>query len=332
MRPLTTIGIPRFPRAFLALLLAAQAAGLLAPVATKPAEAAFPGANGVIAFISNRTTGTGVTNPTGDVEIFVMKPDGTALLQITDNTTQDSDPAWSADGQWLAYVNGGEIFMRRDIPFVQTRRLTTNTASDGAPTFSPDGTKIVFTSQRDGNFEIYVMDTVDSNNDGNGDNPTRLTNHAAFDFDPAWAPDGSKIAFISDRDAVGVPIHEIYVMDADGSDPVNLTNNPTASDDSPNWSPDGSKIVFTRRQNNNSDIFVMNADGSGQKRLTKKAAFDGMPAWSPDGTKIVFTSTRGGGDSEIYVMKAKPESKRNRPKARTNNDVGDQQPDWLPIP
>ena len=87
------------------LLLATVAAGLLAPVETKPVEAAFPGANGTIVFASNRTAGSGVANPTGDAELLAMKPDGTGIAQLTANTTEDSEPTWSADGHWVAYTN-----------------------------------------------------------------------------------------------------------------------------------------------------------------------------------------------------------------------------------
>jgi Tol biopolymer transport system component len=316
----------------------ALAAGILVLITlVEPAEAAFPGSNGKIAFISDRTTGTGVNNPEGDYEIFAMNPDGTGLEQLTSNTAADFAPAWSADGRKLAWTSqqdgNHEIYMRfpLSIPggdiFV-TRRLTTNTAGDASPSFNHDGTKIAFLSSRDGNEEIYVMDTADTNpEDGNGDNPTNLTNNAAIDFAPAFSPDGTKIAFVSNRDGN----YEIYVMDSDGTDPVNLTNN-AAEDVNPNWSPDGTKIAFTSNRDGNLDIYVMDADGTEQKRLTRKAAGDYDPAWSPDGTKIAFTSTRGGGDNEIYVMKAKPESRKNRPKNLTKNDgVNDFQPDWRPV-
>ena len=336
MRWVLAINIYR-PRALLLVLLLAaiMASGLLALVGTKPAEAAFPGTNGKIAFASARTTGAGVDNPKGDSEIFTMNPDGTGIEQLTDNTVSDVDPAWSADGGWIAYTSSGsEIYMRSyydgdDIVFTETRRLTNNTANDTEPTFNRDGTKIAFVSNRDTNSEIYVMDTADSNNDGNGDNQTNLTNHQANDFEPAFSPDGSKIAFTSER---SVTPGEVYVMDADGKNQVNLTKH-VAYDSEPNWSPDGTKIAFTRNQNGNLEIYMMNAtDSSEQKRLTKKAAGDESPAWSPDGKKIAFTSYRGGGDPEIFVMKAsRPESKRNRPKNLTKNDVDDFGTNWQPI-
>jgi Tol biopolymer transport system component len=102
--------------------------------------------------------------------------------------------------------------------------LTNHSAAfDGRAAWSPDGSKIAFTSTRDGNYEIYIMNA-------NGTGVTRLTNHAELDSYPAWSPDGLKIAFRSDR--AGNP--EVYVMNANGSGPVNLTNN-TAIDCHPSW-------------------------------------------------------------------------------------------------
>ncbi len=109
-------------------------------------------------------------------------------------------------------------------------------------------------------------------------NPTNLTNNAARDVFCAWSPDGTQIAFWSDRDGNG----EVYVMNADGSNPTNLTNDP-GSDWWPVWSPDGTQIAFVSGRDGNREICVMNLDGSGMLQLTH-TAFPGVniePSWSP---------------------------------------------------
>ena len=105
---------------------------------------------------------------------------------------------------------------------------------------------------------------------------------------PAWSPDGRTIVFVSWRDGNG----EVYAMDADGSGPRNLTQNP-AKDVRPAWSPDGRRIAFVSRRDGNSEIYVMNADGSGKRNLTRDRASDDYPTWSPDGRRIAFLRGRG---------------------------------------
>jgi len=101
-----------------------------------------------------------------------------------------------------------------------------------------------------------------------------LTKNPAEDGDPAWSPDGSKIAFCTDRDGNG----EIYVMDADGSGQVNLTNHP-AEEEGPAWSPDGSRIAFATERDGPQEVYVMNADGSGQVNLSNNPGIDQAPDW-----------------------------------------------------
>ena len=150
---------------------------------------------------------------------------------------------------------------------------------------------------------------------------TNLTNDSAVDDSPAWSPDGTKIAFASDRDGN----QKIYVMNADGSGAVSLTGNATWDSD-PAWSPDGTRIAFlSYSPTDGAEIYVMNADGSGQTRLTNNSAIDGDPAWSPDGTKIAFHSARDG-DSEIYVMNPDGTGVINL----TNNSAPDAAPAWSP--
>jgi TolB protein len=141
--------------------------------------------------------------------------------------------------------------------------------------------QIAFVSDRDGNYEIYVMKA-------DGTCQTRLTNDPEDDKYPLWSPDGSKIAFSSDRDGN----REIYVMNADGTGQTNLTNDP-AWDSQPAWSPDSTKIAFgSERDGLGGDIYVVNIDGTGLTNLTNDLASNDDPTWSPDGTKIAFA---GGG-------------------------------------
>ena len=193
------------------------------------------------------------------------------------------------------------------------RRLTRNSARDRFPSWSPDGRQIAFASERDGNYEIYVMGS-------DGNNPRRLTHNSAGDHIPSWSPDGRQIAFASERDGD----LEIYVMGSDGSNPRRLTHN-SARDYVPSWSPDGRHIAFDSGRDGNYEIYVMGSDGSNPRRLTHNSAGDYHPSWSPDGRHIAFLSDRDG-NYEIYVMG----SDGSYPRRLTHNSDHNVTPSWSP--
>ncbi len=168
---------------------------------------------------------------------------------------------------------------------------------------SPLWGKIVFYSFRDGNTEIYTMDS-------DGGNQTRLTFNDVPDAAPAWSPNGQQIVSYSDRDGNA----EVYVMDADGQNQRNLTRHP-ASDTFPDWSPDGSQIAFgSRRDGNGRNIFVMDTDGGNVRQVTRMD-FASRPKWSPDGKRILFEAVTDSG-REVYMVDA---DGRNRWKISSPN-------------
>jgi Tol biopolymer transport system component len=133
---------------------------------------------------------------------------------------------------------------------------------------------------------------------GPRDGTEALTRGWAFDGDPAWSSDGSRVAFDSTRDGN----LEIYGMGADGTNPTRLTRDP-GWDFTPDWSPDGARIAFVSTRGTREHIYVMNADGSGVTALTPGPWRDYDPDWSPDGSRIAFTSNRSG-HWGVYVMRA----------------------------
>ena len=253
---------------------------------------------------------------TGSAEIAVVNEDGTGQLRLTNNVTDDIQPTWSPDGSQIAFSGtrggGSNIFRMNADGSGQVPITNTTQMSNLDPAWSPDGQKIAFVSSRGGTgrSEIWVMGA-------DGSNPQRLTVNKELstdssgpiysnDREPAWSPDGSRIAFSSDRDG-GLANYEIYVVNADGSNPLRLTN--SAQDDSnPTWSPDGSRIAFSsKRDFGHPEIYVMNADGSGQTNLTNtNASNEAEPSWSPDGSSIVYlrVSSEFNGTFVLYRMGA----------------------------
>jgi TolB protein len=196
----------------------------------------------------------------------------------------------------MACGRGGDIWVM-DADGSNPRNVTNYEAGDQEPAWSPDGQQIAFSSNRAGRIagQAYAMDIFVMNADGS--DPGNLTDSTSYDTYPAWSPDGRHIAFQSDRDGN----QEIYVMEADGSNPRNLTNH-EGNDFRPAWSPDGRYIAFDSDRDGDREIYVMAADGSELRPLTDNEGMDGLPTWSPDGRYIAFQSDREGESQEIYVL------------------------------
>ena len=221
----------------------------------------------------------------GNREIYVMDADGRNQRRLTNSRLVDWDPSWSPDGKHIAFTANGRP------------------GDWGA---------------RGGDLEIYVMDA-------NGANPRKLTENHRQDTDPAWSPDGKRIAYTSTIDRN----QEVYVMDVDGGSQLRLTNSGDVHIHNwkPSWSPDGERIAFTSNRDGNQEIYVMDADGGNQRRLTNSDdahIHNWKPSWSPDGRRIAFASNRDG-NLKIYVMNTDGGQQRNRTKDMHGDD-----PSWSP--
>ena len=185
-----------------------------------------------IAFASDRT---------GSFQIFVMNPDGSGQTNISNSFSDDTQPAWSPAGT-IAFVRTaaslnpvGKIWVTNSSGSLQVQ-ITFGPGNDERPSFSPDGATIAFSTNRDGNYEIYKIPAA-------GSTATRLTNNPASDRNPSWAPDDSAIAFGSDRNA-GL---KIWAIAPDGANPTQLNGNNDGTGDLPSYSRDQGETVRTLR-------------------------------------------------------------------------------------
>lgn len=236
------------------------------------------------------------SNRDGDEEIYVMNPDGSRLIKLTDNNAFDGYPVWSPDGREIAFESNRDhnfqIYIM-DYDGKNQVRVTDGPFNSRFPSWSPDGKKIAYESKRDKGQEIYVMN-LESKEE------KMLTDAWYRSGLPNWSPDGNKIAFTANK-LLG---WGVYVVDRDGSDIKPLDTKGGSC--RPHWSPEGKKIAYvSSKADRKGDIWLMNADGSDKRRLTTDShKYDYYPSWSPDGKWIVYanSSDKKRGNWELRII------------------------------
>jgi Tol biopolymer transport system component len=257
----------------------------------------------------------------GEQEDGASKEAGTTAAGEASRTTSTSIAFESdRDGDFELYA--------MDSDGTDQTRLTDNSTYDGQPAPAPGGRKVAFASDRDGSNDVYAMGLK-------GAEETRLTTGTVRGREllaPAYAPDGSKIVFVSTRQTdlgylYGDP--EVFVMDSDGTNQRSLTRDP-AADASPVFSPDGEKIAFVSNRDGNNEIYAMNSDGTDLTRLTNSAeANEYWPVFSPDGEKIAFTSLTGPEQSSTADIRVMDSDGTNQ-ESLTESPAYDAQPSFSP--
>lgn len=271
-------------------------AGVLSACSPKLESTAVGGGSGRIAFSSFRD---------GDSQIYIMNADGSDQVRLLETSGRAKQPVWSPDGSRIAMIMSKiEEGHNLDLYMMESDgsnliRLTEFPSIESDPCWSPNGSRIAFVSSQDsyidlerGPITVYNIFVIDAD----GSNFTQLSVGEAQDLSPSWSPDGTRIAFHSNRDGN----FDIFIMKADGSDLANVTLHPS-NDQFPAWSPDGTQIAFTSDRDGNEEIYTMRADGSELERLTEDIGRSKRPVWSLDGKLIAFYSDREG-NFEIYVM------------------------------
>jgi eukaryotic-like serine/threonine-protein kinase len=198
-------------------------------------------------------------------------------------------------------------------PMLATDVPPTNTAVP--PTAPPRPSQIVFQSDRDGDYEIFIM-----NSDGTGQRP--LTNNSSDDNFPVVSADGTQVLFQSNRDGNW----ELYVMNSDGSQQRRLTNTPDSTERLATWSPDGQQIAFVSDRDDDFDIYTMNVDGSNLRQVTFNDLREGHVSWSVDNRLVYNSGTSASATWEIYTID--PDGRNQQ--QLTNNGISDWSPEWSP--
>jgi Tol biopolymer transport system component len=272
-------------------------------------------------------------------QIFMMRTDGSGLKQVSNGVGRTTCSYFLPGDEKILYASthlGGDacpprpdfsrgyvwalydtydIFVK-DLKSGKMERLTDTPGYDAEATISPKGDRIVFTSVRDGDLDVYSMKL-------DGSDVRRLTSETGYDGGPFFSPDGKQIVYRAShptkpeeqsryKDLLGQGLIEprtleIWVMNADGNNKRQITSN-GAANFAPFFHPDGKRIIFSSNvgdpKGRNFDLYIVGVDGSGLERITYNETFDGFPMFTRDGKRLVFASNRNAaktGDTNVFV-------------------------------
>ncbi|MEE9580034.1 MAG: DPP IV N-terminal domain-containing protein [Nitrosomonadaceae bacterium] len=277
-----------------------------------------------------------VTDRLGNWTIWSMNPDGSDKKLITPNDLISGWPSWSPDGKEIAYWSWDIMSGTGDIWTMKAdgsakAKLTTDGSFKGPPMWSPRGDRIAYTSNLTGNIEVYVI-----NIDGH-DNRQITTGHSpkySVETRVTWHPDGERLYYqaltfpIPERTYTIIPgdvaFVEIFMINVDAGYEYNLT--PKLHENVRSVSPDGEKMACISLRSNNYGVWIMNADGTDQTRLTWDGFGDRAPHFSPDSQKIVYWSTAHANQPDIWMINQDGSGKTRL----TTSLYQDVYPSWSP--
>jgi len=287
-------------------------------MSASPAQATYDGQEGRIAF--------GVFNGTNRTQsdIWSVNQNGLYMHRLTNAPGRDICPAYSADGRQIAFCSdrtGAFEIWVMDANGNHERQVTDLGTHADFPDFSPDGNQLVFSAQPDGGGHTDLWQVPVG-----GGEPSQLTHTPdMLEENPVWSPDGSMVLFV--RIAGDFSSGQLWTKDVATGQETQLTLDPTFKDQTPDWSPDGTRIAYAA----DDDIWLMNADGTGQTNLTHSPAVEFGAAFSPDGTRIAFTGSGGPVTAgERYVQTINTDGSERRVVATTPGLL-QAVPGWQPL-
>jgi len=244
-----------------------------------------------------------ITVIAGKEQLFAVNLDGSDPKQLTRDDADHEDPAWSPDGKKVAFVliaGAIEQIQLMNVDGSGVEPLTPKEMRTIHPNWSPDSTKVAYCTDDDlkppkkNDSDIYVIDVASKR--------VHKIITGGVNTYPAWSPDGKRIAF---RRMLGESNSEVFIANGDGSNPVNLTNNP-AFDGWPSWSLDGKSIAFASNRNRNYEIYIMDPDGKNVRKVANTEGRATAPKWAKDGKTLYFPICKKVDfkfDCEIYAAK-----------------------------